>query len=70
MPLLFVEQQILALTIHGAFVTRSTGYDIIHSECEVYATRGIMTNVRASNCMTAAHGRTAGRGRLCDTCSG
>ena len=41
----FVEKQILALTIDGAFVTRSEGYDIIHSECEVYATRSIMTNV-------------------------
>ena len=43
-PLEFVEKQILAVTINNAFVQPGNP-PLIHSYCEMYATRGLMTNV-------------------------
>ena len=44
-PLRFVEKQILAVSIENGFMTHSEGISILHTYCEVFATRGESTDV-------------------------
>ena len=44
-PMMFREKQILAITLHDAFLTFGGKNPLLHSFCEVYAPRGPMTNV-------------------------
>ena len=51
-PLLFVEKQVLAVTIHDAFVLAGDRSYLPHTMCEVYAVRELITNVGSALCRT------------------
>jgi hypothetical protein len=48
-PLLFVEKQVVAISIKGAYLTEGDRNAIPFTECEVYAPTEIITPVRAGN---------------------
>ncbi len=44
-PLLFLDKQIIAVDISEAYVVEAEQYQILHTHCEVFATRDYVTNV-------------------------